>query len=101
MATKSLTIKEVEEMTSEDLAEQFKNGDLELCVEPLSEWGSELETLFQKLEKGVMQWYDADIKRSFIICFKETATETAKTETEEKELGSTQPAILLTPALAS
>jgi hypothetical protein len=100
MATKSVTVKEVEEMTPEDLAEQFKEGDLELCVEPLSEWGSDLESLFQKLEKGVMQWYEADVKRSFIICFKDTAPEAAKTKAEEKASELTQTVVLPTPAIS-
>jgi hypothetical protein len=64
---------ELENMTAEELAEKFKRSDLEVCLEPLSEWGSDLETLFQKLEKGVMQWYEAGLKRSFTICFLDEA----------------------------
>jgi hypothetical protein len=102
MATqKPLTLAEVEEMSAEDLAERFKEGDLELCVEPLSEWGSDLETLFQKLEKGVMQWYETGVKRSFVLCFAEAAPEKASVTTpDSREEAKTSP-VLTTPAVAS
>jgi hypothetical protein len=97
----TITAAELAELDADELAERFKAGDLELCVEPLSEWGSELEGLFQKLEKSVMQWYEAGLKRSFTICFLDEATApTPETATEEKE--TTQNATPLTaPALAS
>jgi hypothetical protein len=102
-APQAITLAEIEEMSSEDLAERFKDTDLELCVEPLSEWGSELETLLQKLEKGVMQWYATGIKRSFTICFKEEAEETTKaaSKAEDAEAQEVRPAVLTTPAIAS
>jgi hypothetical protein len=88
---------ELEGISAEDLAEQFKEHDLEVCVEPLSEWGSDLEALFQKLEKSVMQWYDAGSKRSFTICFLDEATAPEKV-VQEKEAQPSVP--LATPAVA-
>lgn len=86
MATQSISIADLEDLSHDELAERFKENDLELCIEPLSEWGSTLEDLFQKLEKGVMGWYDQGIKRSFVICFldeaKEKASELATQEVE-------------------
>jgi hypothetical protein len=86
MATKNISFTDLEELSSDELAERFKETDLELCVEPLSEWGSQLEELFQKLEKGVMQWYEEGSKRSLVICFLDVVKETAKpTEQESTE----------------
>jgi hypothetical protein len=70
----TISRQDLEDMTPEELAEKFKEADLEVCLEPLSEWGSDLESLFQKLEKGVMQWYEAGLKRSFTICFLDEAS---------------------------
>jgi hypothetical protein len=106
--TKTISLADLEDLSPDELAEQFKEGDLELCVEPLSEWGSDLEELFQKLEKGVMQWYETGIKRSLVICFLDEASatvsetvkqeNTVKQESEIKE--ETQPsAPLATPAI--
>jgi hypothetical protein len=105
--TKTISLADLEELSPDELAEQFKEGDLELCVEPLSEWGSDLETLFQKLEKGVMQWYETGIKRSLVICFLDEASATIeavkqettmKPESEIKE--EAQPSVpLATPAI--
>jgi hypothetical protein len=84
ITTQTISLADLEELSHDELAERFKESDLELCVEPLSEWGSDLEELFQKLEKGVMQWYETGIKRSLVICFldeaKETVSEPAKQE---------------------
>jgi hypothetical protein len=105
--TKPITLADLEELSHDELAERFKESDLELRVEPLSEWGSTLEDLFQKLEKGVMQWYDTGIRRSIVICFldeaREEALEPAKQEgdavqeTAVKE--ETRPAAPLTTPL--
>jgi hypothetical protein len=76
-SNKTLTVEDFNSMEVEELAEQLKAGNLELCVEPLSEWGSDLETLFQKLEKGVMQWYETGVKRSLTICFTDYAPDSA------------------------
>lgn len=105
--TKTISLADLGELSHDELAERFKESDLELCVEPLSEWGSDLEELFQKLEKGVIQWYETGIKRSLVICFldeaKEIASEDAtqetpaKAESEIKE--ETQPSAPLVPAI--
>jgi hypothetical protein len=98
MATKSISIADLEELSHDELAERFKESDLELCIEPLSEWGSTLEELFQKLEKGVMGWYETGIKRSFVVCFldeaKESVVEVAQQETTSgsvKEAQASEP----------
>lgn len=106
--TKTISLADLEELSHDELAEKFKEGDLELCVEPLSEWGSDLEELFRKLEKGVMQWYETGVKRSLVICFldeaKENISEPAKQDanaSQESEIKEeTQPsAPLATPAI--
>jgi hypothetical protein len=83
VTSKSLSLKEVAGLTVEELAEQFKAGDLELCIEPFSEWGSDVETFLQKLEKGLMQWYEVGGKRSLSLCFLETAPATQTSRAEE------------------
>jgi hypothetical protein len=82
---KTLALEDVNDLDAEELAEQFKAGDLELCVEPLSEWGSDLETLFQKLEKGIMQWHEIGVKRSLTICFTEEDAPVVAREAPAKE----------------
>ncbi len=93
---RTITKEELAELSAEELAEHFKENDLEVCLEPLSEWGSDLEGFFQKLEKGIMQWYEAGNKRSFTICFfdEAEATEAVKEETQTS-------APLSTPAVVS
>lgn len=98
MNKQTISREDLEEMTPEELAELFKDNDLEVCLEPLSEWGSDLESLFQKLEKGVMQWYEAGIKRSFTVCFLDEAT-VATTTAEESKTQIVTPSG--TPAVAS
>jgi hypothetical protein len=94
--TNKVVLEDVIKLDIEELSEAFKAGDLELCVEPLSEWGSDLETLLQKLEKGVMQWYETGIKRTLSICFMEDAPVAAsETSAQEKSVESNLP---LTPA---
>ena len=83
MATQSISLADLEDLSHDELAERFKESDLELCIEPLSEWGSTLEDLFQKLEKGVMGWYDQGIKRSFVICFQDEVKEAASEPTKQ------------------
>ncbi len=93
MNKRTIRWEEVETLTADELAEQFKESDLEVCLEPLSEWGSDLEGLFHKLEKGVMDWYEAGLKRSFTICFLDTSI-VATTTTEELQV----PVPMATPA---
>jgi hypothetical protein len=97
---KILALGDVHDLDVEELAEQFKAGDLELCVEPLSEWGSDLETLFQKLEKGIMQWHEIGVKRSLTICFTEDApVATSEAPAKEKVIEGNPP--LTAPATLS
>jgi hypothetical protein len=88
MNTQSISREDLEGMSSEELAELFKDNDIEVCLEPLSEWGSDMETLFHKLEKGVMQWYEAGIKRSFTVCFLDQAVIPAPPPEEEASLST-------------
>jgi hypothetical protein len=105
--TKTISLADLGELSHDELAERFKEGDLEFCVEPLSEWGSDLEELFQKLEKGVMQWYETGTKRSLVICFLDEAKETASESVTREAQGSqesavkeeTQPSAPLAPAI--
>jgi hypothetical protein len=85
LRNKIIDLEDVNDLDVEELAEWFKAGDLELCVEPLSEWGSDLETLFQKLEKGIMQWHEIGVKRSLTICFTEEDAPVAAVETSSQE----------------
>lgn len=95
MATtsKALSLADLGDLSHDELAERFKEGDLELCVEPLSEWGSSLEELFQKLEKGVMQWYETGITRSLVICFLDEAKETTSESVTQEAQGSQESAV--------
>jgi hypothetical protein len=86
MNKQSVSREDLEDMTSEELAELFKDSDLEVCLEPLSEWGSDMESLFHKLEKGVMQWYAAGIKRSFTVCFLDQASAAVPTSEEKSSV---------------
>lgn len=99
-ATKSISLADLGELSHDELAERFKESNLELCVEPLSEWGSDLETLLQKLEKGVMQWYETGSKRTLSICFMEASPVlTSEVPAPEKIVESNVP--LTTPATLS
>jgi hypothetical protein len=98
--SKKIVLEDVTKLGIEDLSEAFKAGDLELCVEPLSEWGSDLETLLQKLEKGVMQWYETGSKRTLSICFMEASPVlTSEVPAPEKIVEGNVP--LTTPATLS
>ena len=59
------------------LAAQLKTGRLEVTVESaLSEWGSSLEALVRKLEKGVMDWHEPGRNKTVVLTFVEAPDET-------------------------
>ncbi|MGL4608747.1 MAG: hypothetical protein ACRCYY_03540 [Trueperaceae bacterium] len=80
----TFTLSELETFSADDLAEQFKTSNLEIRVEPLSEWGSDVETLVQKLEKSVMLWYETGTQRSLTLCFQDEAVDIAAREATGK-----------------
>jgi hypothetical protein len=91
ISKKTISRDNLESMTADEIAETFRENDLEVCLEPLSEWGSDLETLFQKLEKGVMQWYETGVKRSLTICFLDEDARTVSQQPSSTQHSSTQP----------
>ncbi len=74
-------IRDAVELDAENLAEAMKSGRFEVRVDgALSEWGSRLESLVNKLERAVMQWHEPGRSKTLAITFSEPEEELAPGE---------------------
>lgn len=71
-AVGKIRLDDVGELSADELAERLSGGTLEVIVNSaLSEWGSLVEELFHKLERGVNDWHSTEANRTVIINFVE------------------------------
>lgn len=71
------SIEELLELDNDALAERVQSNCEIIIDGAMSEWGSKVETLFQKLEKSVLQWYKEGLSQKIILVFAETPQENA------------------------
>lgn len=77
-----MNLLDVAELTQDELASHMREGRLEVFVDgALSEWGSRVDQLFQKLEKGVMQWHETGHSRTIVLHFLEKPEEAPDVDT--------------------
>lgn len=89
---KSYTIHDAAEMTPEDLAAAMRLGQFEVLVDgALSEWGSRLEMLMNKLERSVVHWHEAGISKSVLIRFVEPEARAEQAEAAKADEGGEAP----------
>lgn len=69
---KPYAIHDAAELSPEGVAEAMRTGTFEVVVDgALSEWGSRLEALINKLERSVMEWHEEGVSKTVVIRFVE------------------------------
>ena len=70
---KRCSIDEMLELEAEELSQRVQ-VNYEIVIDgALSEWGSKVEELFQKLEKSVLSWHQAGVEQKITLVFAESS----------------------------
>jgi hypothetical protein len=80
----ALWLSEAAELSAEQVAELLAAEVVILDVdEALSEWGSQLDSFFQKVEKTVTRWHEASKTTTIMIRFAKTKPKSEPDEPEQ------------------
>ena len=67
------SIEEMLELESEELSQKVQANCEIFIGGALSEWGSKVEELFQKLEKSVLSWHQEGVEQKITLVFAESS----------------------------
>ena len=82
--TPKIALTEIIEHSDDEICTLVQEGQLDVIVDSaLSEWGSKVEKLFNKLEHCVPKWHQKNVSKSVSLHFIEPNPETPEQPDEE------------------